>query len=130
MKSKYFVKICVALGFFLYFIAWMLKFFMTMDIPISFSTGEALAVYLVLLISACIIIIGSFNIRSKQNRYRLIAIISVLLVLNCSTLKIGWDSEYFTPAYAQLVLSFILHNGLIFFVVLLKQVRQRKNNER
>ena len=126
MKSKYLVKICVALGFFIYFIAWMLKFFMTMDIPISFSTGEALAVYLVLLISAFMIVIGSFNIRSKQNRYRLIAIISVLLVLNCSTLKIGWDSEYFTPAYTQLVLSFILHNVLVIVSTIAFLIQRRR----
>ncbi|MER1957244.1 MAG: hypothetical protein ABS942_07685 [Solibacillus sp.] len=44
---------------------------MTMDIPITFSTGEAFAVYILLMISAFMIVIGSFNIRSKQNRYRL-----------------------------------------------------------
>ena len=50
MKSKYFVKICVALGFFIYFIAWMLKFFMTMDIPISLHNVLVIAGTIVFLI--------------------------------------------------------------------------------
>ena len=127
MKSKYLVKICISLGFFLYFISWILKFFMTMDIPISFSTGEAFAVYILLMISAFMIVIGSFNIRSKQNRYRLIAIVGVILALNCSTFKIGWDSEYFTPAYAQLILSFILHNVLVIAGTIAFLIQRRRS---
>ena len=113
MKKQHFMKVCMVAGFFVYFMAWVQKFIMTLDIPISFSTGEARVVYATLFISAGLLICAAFVMERKQSRYVLIAIVGALLVLNCSTYKTGMNAEYFTPAYAQLILSFILHNLLV-----------------
>lgn len=89
-----------------------LLYFITSDIPINYSTNEAIFVHLFVFVATLIVIISSLQISKKS---RIIVIIFFTLFASVNLLRFINDTtaEYYNSSFALLTLAFILQPLLI-----------------
>lgn len=104
----------MSFGFLFGFISFGYKMLILSDIPISFTSSEALFSQILFFVSTLFITFSLISLKSNRGRGISLGILTIALSFNL--LVFGTDLTNATPAVAQLQLAPVLHLG--FLVVL------------
>ncbi|MDW7682867.1 MAG: hypothetical protein SCK29_01960 [Bacillota bacterium] len=90
------------------------RLLITSDIPISYSTSEAITVHIMIAISTFLFFIASSNLKNNKSRIIMGFVFLLLFFLDLFILLIyQLRSVFFTSSFAQLETSSILSYGMI-----------------
>ncbi len=108
MKENSTSKLFVWLGIAAYTLAFIYFLIITSDIPVKYSTSEAIYVHIILFVSTALFLFGTLLITKKHIRYYFIAGFSIFFILNLSLFTTHMSAEYFSSSFAQLSSAFVL----------------------
>jgi hypothetical protein len=111
-------SILFAVGYCLGILAFFYQVFISSDIPISFTTTEALLVQIVNFISTFIILVAYFSPNNKILHYIMLVFITIALVVQIIINRNIMLHEQ--PAVAILSLAPILHLSLLLLTLIYK----------
>ena len=118
--------ISLPIGFIILFFAVIHYFVITSDIPVTFTTTEALVAQGVVFASTVAFVLGSLWNPNEKVRLILLAVLSVLFVMNLSNFIGDTQATYFTPEFVQLTLPFVVQPFLIIAVNIGAMMNTRK----
>ncbi len=131
MKRRLVILIFLILGILGRGLASLSSFLITSDIPVSYSTSEALVVHILFFISTIFFLLSSILYQSNKARI-LTGVLFALMFTYSIIIFISWiGADYYNASFAQLKITSLLNSGLImvfnFFLVIKSQIYFRNN---
>lgn len=113
LKKNALIIILLSLGIISGGIANIFRFVITSDIPISYSSSEAITVQILFSLSTLLFLLASSTFRNNKPRIIAGIVFLLLFIIDIFIFKSHLGAEYFDSSYAQLQVSSLVSTGIL-----------------
>ncbi|MBX0356782.1 hypothetical protein [Halobacillus sp. Nhm2S1] len=106
-------SILLVLGFFVAGIAIFYKWLITSDIPVSYTSAEAMTTHVMFTLSTGLFLIASVVFNDRNGNLLLGVLFSFIFIANIAIFKHHLGAEYYDHSFVQLQGSSILYSGIV-----------------